>query len=207
MSSNKNINARWVVKLRIRKGLLAAARARYRVRKTKANHDAIIMRRRQVTLAEKVLNRHPVAAHSISSKGVALISEFEGLSLKPYQDSVGVWTIGYGHTEGVTAHSKPLASKSAAEGLLKRDLDKKYAPYIAALRLPLNQNQFDALVSFVYNVGAGGVSSTTGVGRALRAHDWHAAADHLLDWDKAGGHTLAGLTRRRRAERALFLTK
>lgn len=86
-----------------------------------------------------------------------------------------------------------------------REVDATYGAAVNALRLPLNQNQFDALVSFVYNVGPGGVAPSTQVGKHLRAHDWKAAADALLAWDKAGGHALPGLTRRRQAERALFL--
>lgn len=141
---------------------------------------------------------------TVSQVGVSLIKGFEGFSSKPYRDAVGVWTIGYGHTEGVSAASRPLTEPQAAD-LLKHDLDSKYAPFVNALQLPLTQNQFDALVSFVYNVGPGGISQNTGVGRALRAHDWGAAANKLLEWDKAGGQTLLGLKRRREAERALFL--
>lgn len=140
----------------------------------------------------------------VSNVGVTLIKGFEGFSSKPYQDSVGVWTIGYGHTEGVGPNS-PHLTESQAAALLKRDLDTKYAPFVSALRLPLTQNQFDALVSFVYNVGPGGIAQNTGVGRALREHNWLGAANKLLEWDKAGGQTLLGLKRRREAERALFL--
>jgi len=140
----------------------------------------------------------------VSPAGVRLVKSFEGFIGHPYRDAVGVWTIGYGHTEGVGPSSRPL-SEAQASRLLKQDLDKHYAPPVNALRLPLSQHQFDALVSFVYNVGPGGVASDTGVGRALRARDWRAAADHLLDWDKAGGRVLEGLRRRRVSERALFL--
>jgi lysozyme len=140
----------------------------------------------------------------IGPKGVALIKEFEGFVGHPYQDSVGVWTIGYGHTEGVNRHTKPI-TKAQATALLKKDLDKRYAPYVAALKLPLHQGMFDALVSFVYNLGPGAINSTTGVGRELRAHHWNKAADHMLEWDKAGGQVLEGLHRRRVAERHLFL--
>jgi lysozyme len=143
-------------------------------------------------------------ATQISLRGVNLIKSFEGFSGRPYQDSVGVWTIGYGHTEGVTANSAHLTEPQAS-ALLAKDLNKTYVPYVTALRLPLNQNQLDALTSFVYNVGPGGVASSTQVGRALRAHKWVTAADHLLDWDKAGGNVLPGLRRRRLAERRLFL--
>jgi GH24 family phage-related lysozyme (muramidase) len=142
----------------------------------------------------------------VSDAGVALIKEFEGFPFggRPYKDPVGVWTIGYGHTEGVGPGSRRLTEKQAS-ALLKKDLDRKYAPLVDAPHLPLNQHQFDALVSFVYNCGPGAISEQTRVGRLLRAHDWRAAADALLAWDKAGGHALPGLTRRRRAERAMFL--
>ena len=203
--SNTAIRRRWRTKLAIRRALLAAARARLRAHTTDANHDKVVDRLHQVAAAERVLARHPGDAASVSPAGVRLIAEFEGCFLRPYRDPVGIWTIGYGHIEGVTADTPPLRSKAAARALLQRDLDKKYAPYVTALGLPLNQNQYDALVSFVYNVGPGGIASTTHVGKALRQAHWREAADHLLDWDKAGGQTLPGLTRRRRAERALFL--
>lgn len=141
-----------------------------------------------------------------SEAGVALIKQFEGFPYngRPYQDMVKVWTIGYGHTEGVGPHSKPITIQQASE-LLRRDLDKKYAPAVSALQLPLGQHQFDALVSFIYNCGPGAISADTHVGRALRAKQWQAAADALLMWNKAGGKPVEGLTRRRKAERALFL--
>lgn len=140
----------------------------------------------------------------LTTAGARLIEGFEGFSSKPYRDAVGVWTIGYGSTKGVGSRT-PNVTRAQAEARLKREVDQEYGAAINALHLSLNQNQYDALVSFVYNVGPGGVASSTGVGRALRRHDWHAAANALLAWDKAGGHTLLGLTRRRQAERALFL--
>ena len=140
--------------------------------------------------------------------GIALIKEFEGFPFggRPYRDPVGVWTIGYGHTEGVGPHTPRVTERQASE-LLERDLRQKYEPHIE--RLPfakfLNQNQFDALVSFVYNLGPGAIAAGTGIGRALRAHEWHRAADEMLRWNIAGGQVFAGLTRRREAERKLFL--
>lgn len=139
----------------------------------------------------------------LSKAGANLIEEFEGFVPHPYRDAVGVWTIGYGSTKGVGPRS-PHVTRAQAEARLMREVDEEYGAAVNALRLPLTQPQFDALVSFVYNVGVGGVASTK-VGRALRRHDWASAADHLLAWDMAGGRRLPGLTRRRRAERALFL--
>jgi len=143
----------------------------------------------------------------ISPAGVSLIKEFEGFPNggRPYKDIVGVWTIGYGHTEGVGPNSRRL-TEAQASALLAQDLDSKYGPYVGALGVPLSQPQFDALVSFVYNVGPGGIAASTHVGQALRAKNWKAAADGLLAWDKAGGVSVPGLTRRRQAERALFLS-
>ena len=143
-----------------------------------------------------------------AAAGIALIKEFEGFPFggRPYRDPVGVWTIGYGHTEGVGPHSPRLTEHKASK-LLERDLDELYEPPVRALPTArfLNQNQFDALVSFVYNLGAGAIAPSTGIGAALRSQQWHRAADEMLRWDKAGGKVLAGLTRRRKAERALFL--
>lgn len=145
---------------------------------------------------------------NISRDGIALIKEFEGFPFggRPYRDSVGVWTIGYGHTAGVGPHSRRLTEREAAR-LLERDLGQTYERAVEALLIAdeLNENQFAALVSFVYNVGPGALSVNTGIGRALRSRQWQRAADELLRWDKAGGRALPGLTRRRRAERALFL--
>jgi lysozyme len=143
-----------------------------------------------------------------SGAGIALIKEFEGFPFggRPYRDAVGVWTTGYGHTAGVGPNSPRLTEREASR-LLQADLDHTYERAVEALPIAddLNQNQFDALVSFVYNLGAGAISPETGIGRALRARQWRRAADEMLRWDKAGGHVLAGLSRRRRAERALFL--
>lgn len=141
----------------------------------------------------------------LSLDGAHLLESFEGFRAEPYRDAVGVPTVGFGSTKGVTMQSKPI-TRAQAERRMMREVDATYGAAVNALGLPLNQNQFDALTSFVYNVGPGGVASSTGIGRALRDHDWQRAADELLEWDKAGGKALAGLTRRRIAERALFLT-
>ena len=141
---------------------------------------------------------------------IALIKEFEGFPFggRPYFGKLGgVWTIGYGHTEGVGPHSPRLTERQASE-LLERDLEKRYEGAVEALPTAhlLNQNQFDALVVFVYNVGGGALAADTGIGKALRARQWHRAADEMLRWDRAQGMAVvAGLTRRRRAERELFL--
>jgi lysozyme len=200
------ILSRWKQRKQIREGLLATARKRFASAKTKANLAAVKLRKKQVAQADAVIARHqPTNASAVSPVGVRLIADFEGCILHPYQDSVGVWTIGYGHTEGVGPSSKPLPSKTAAMDLLQSDLDRKYAPPVTRLGLPLNQNQFDALVSLSYNLGPGILDTSHTLGQALARRDFKGAADAILLYDKAGGQRLAGLTRRRQAERALFL--
>jgi lysozyme len=147
---------------------------------------------------------------NVSKVGVDLIKSFEGFVGHPYQDEVGVWTIGYGHTEGVGPRSKHITEKQASE-LLRKDLDKKYAPPVSRLGIKLNQNEFDALVSFVYNLGPGILERSHTIGVELRRPrkgdgSWKRnVANAMLLYDHAGSHVSPGLTRRRRAEHDLFL--
>lgn len=141
-------------------------------------------------------------------KGIALIKEFEGCRLGAYRDSVGVWTIGYGWTHPVDGKPVGLGmviSQETAERLLKNGLVSFERDVMKVVRVPLTQAQFDALVSFAYNLGSRSLSSST-LMRKLNAGDYAGAADEFLRWDKAGGKVLPGLTRRRAAERALFLS-
>jgi lysozyme len=143
-----------------------------------------------------------------SDRGAAVIQEFEGFSAKPYRDTNGVWTIGYGTQHGVTEKSKPITSVQAHE-ILRDECDERFGPVINRLKLPLTQCQFDALVCIAYNVGPGILDSDTTLGNLLRQREWIKAADAFLLYDKAewkGEMTrLGGLTRRRAAERKLFL--
>jgi len=137
-----------------------------------------------------------------SQRGLSLIKSFEGLRLQAYQDSVGVWTIGYGTTRGVKAGMK--IRKDQAERMLLNDV-ARFEPEVERLiTAPLNQDQWDALISFTYNLGAANLESST-LRRLLNAGDYAAAAEQFTRWNKAGGQVLAGLTRRRAAERDLFL--
>lgn len=158
---------------------------------------------------QRVHRDHQIAARrgkgGVSPRGVDLVAQFEGFRSHPYRDAVGVWTIGYGETKGVGPRTKPISQKAAKE-LLRKRLNRDFAPAVrAASKKPLTQNQLDGFTSFVYNVGTGGVAADTHVGRYLRAGNIGAAANSILDWDKAGGRVLAGLSRRRHAERALIL--
>ena len=143
-----------------------------------------------------------------SDKGIALLKEFEGCKLTAYQDSVGVWTIGYGWTQPVDG--KPIRAgmtikQETAERLLKTGLVSYESDVSRLVKVGLSQGQFDALVSFTYNLGARSLSTSTLL-RKLNAGDYAGAADEFLRWNKAGGKVLIGLTRRREAERTLFLS-
>lgn len=160
-------------------------------------HRLRIRRDRQIAKSRKVTG--------VSDRGIALIKEFEGFRSHAYKDPVGIWTIGYGETRGVRPGQ--VVSEKEASRQLRSRVNNDYFPTIRALPVfdSLKQNQVDALTSFVYNVGPGGVAPGTGVGRALRAKEFRLAADRLLDWNRGGGRELPGLTRRRKAERELFL--
>lgn len=137
-----------------------------------------------------------------SKRGLDLIKEYEGFRADAYLCPAGVWTIGYGTTKGVKKGDK--VTKEQAERMLADDVAAFEQSVISAVKVPLNQNQFDALVSLTYNLGAGNLRSSTLL-RMLNTGDYTGAAEQFLRWNKAGGKVLAGLTRRRESERALFL--
>jgi lysozyme len=139
-----------------------------------------------------------------SQKGTDLIKNFEGLQLKSYKDSVGVLTIGYGST-GQHVSPDMIITKEQAEQLLKKDLERFEKGVSDLVKVELNQSQFDALVSFSFNLGLGNLKSSTLL-KKLNASDYKGAADEILRWNRAGGKVLNGLTRRRIAERDLFLS-
>ena len=145
----------------------------------------------------------------ISNKCLDLVKEFEGCRLTAYRDEVGVWTIGYGITNadrsitGKSIHKGMKISKETAEKWLSKALTKKYLPLVLKYdkQYDFNQNEIDALVSFAYNIGS--IKQLTANGTRSRA----TIASKMLQYNKAGGRVYNGLTRRRKAERALFLTK
>ncbi|POA99413.1 muraminidase [Chromobacterium sinusclupearum] len=139
-----------------------------------------------------------------SSNGIQLIQQFEGLRLTAYQDSVGVWTIGYGHT-GPDVRAGLSISNSQATQLLSQDLQRFEQGVSNLVKAAINQNQFDALISFSYNLGLGNLQSSTLL-RLLNQGDYQGAAGQFPLWDKAGGKVLPGLQKRRLDEQALFLT-
>ena len=145
----------------------------------------------------------------ISEKGLAMIEKFEGCLLKASNKLDGVWTIGYGQTGryyGKRVRRGMTTTKAEAHAWLRDHSIKTYEDAVTqAVKVPLNQNQFDALVSFTYNVGVGALKQSTTL-RKLNAGDYAGAADALTMWTKCRRKVLAGLVRRRKEERALFLT-
>lgn len=137
-----------------------------------------------------------------SPRCVELVKRFEGFRAKPYLCPAGVATIGYGHTEGISL-SDPAISREAAAALLEKDLANFAAGVARMLAAPVTQNQFDALVSFAYNVGLGNLQRSTLL-KKVNAGDLAGAAREFAKWTKAEGVELPGLVRRRAAERALF---
>ena len=144
----------------------------------------------------------PTEPTYISPDCVTIIKHFEGCRLTAYRDPVGIWTIGYGQTEGV--HAGMTITQNEAETMLQKALDDKYVPGVQRLFGPLEQHQADALVSFAYNLGVGALQKST-LRKKILAGDLAGAADEFLKWHFAGGKSLAGLRRRRAAERARFL--
>lgn len=140
----------------------------------------------------------------ISQEGIALIKKFEGCELTAYQCSAGVWTIGYGHTKGIEEGME--ITQQEAEDMLVEELHE-YENYINDnVTAPLSQNQFDAMVSWVYNLGPANLKASTLL-KVLNAGDYDGVPAQIKRWNKAGGVTLDGLIRRREAESLLFQNK
>ena len=146
-----------------------------------------------------------------SEKGIKNIKDFEGCSLTAYPDpgtGGAPWTIGYGWTHPVDGKPVKPGMKidmKTADRLLRTGLVSFENDVLKVVKVKLTQGQFDALVSFAYNVGSRALSTSTLL-KTLNDGDVQGAADEFLRWNKAGGKVLNGLTRRREAERALFLS-
>lgn len=143
----------------------------------------------------------------VSPSGVDLICNFEGLELKAYDDGVGVWTIGYGTTKypnGIRVKKGDTCTLEQAKAYMQNDLKAFEQTVNSAIKVPLNQNQFDALVSLAYNIGSTAFKNSTLVKR-LNEGNYNAAANQFNVWVNAGGKRMQGLVNRRAAERTLFL--
>lgn len=139
---------------------------------------------------------------SYSDRGLELTKSFEGLRLEAYQDCAGHWTIGYGHA-GPTVSRGQSITEAEAEVLLRADLAEAVACVNHAMRLPISQCQFDAMVDFCYNAGRGNFVQSTLL-RKVNSGDFRGAAAQFALWVHAGGEVAPGLLRRRNAEAALF---
>lgn len=146
----------------------------------------------------------------LSQKGLELIKSFEGLSLKPYVCAGGINTIGYGNTyytngKKVTLQDKPI-TKEQAEELIKHSLSTYEKAVDSFCRDDISQSQFDALVSFAYNLGTGALQKSTLIKKVNANPKDVTIANEFLKWNKANGRVLAGLTRRRQAEANLYFS-
>ena len=142
----------------------------------------------------------------ISEEGLEIIKHFEGCELEAYKCAAGVWTIGYGHTKDV--QEGDTWSQEKAEHMLSKELEDEYEHYINSLvTVPMNQCQFDALCSWVYNLGPANLKSSTLL-KKLNAGDYEDIPNQIKRWNKATVNgerkVLPGLTRRREAEALMF---
>lgn len=149
---------------------------------------------------------------NISNKGLELIKKFEGFYPNPYKDPVGIPTIGYGFTYYLPNRNKvnlsdaPISRQEADKMLL--EILKGYENDVKRLvKTKLNQNQFDALVSFTFNLGATNLSKSTLLKKVNIDPNDKSISDEFPKWNKAGGSPLKGLTRRRLAESELYFSK
>ncbi len=138
---------------------------------------------------------------NISKEGIDLIKHFEGCRLEAYEDAVGVPTIAYGRIKDVKMGDS--CTQAQAEAWLDEELHE-YEGYINdAVTVTLTQNQFDSLVSWVYNLGPSNLKSSTML-KVLNKEQYADVPEQIQRWNKAGGKVLKGLTKRRNAEALLF---
>ena len=145
---------------------------------------------------------------SVSNKGVDLICEFEGKRLAAYDDGVGVWTIGFGtikYPNGVRVKKGDTCTLEQAKEYMRHDLIEFEHTVNSSVKVPLNQNQFDALVSLAYNIGSNAFKSSTLV-KKVNTGDYRGASDQFNVWINAGGKRMQGLVNRRDKEKLLFLS-
>lgn len=135
----------------------------------------------------------------INEKGLNLIKNFEGCRLTAYKCPAGILTIGYGHT-GSDVKAGMTITKEKANELLRKDLERFEKSVSATVKLPLNENQFSALVSFTYNCGVGNLRTL------IKNRNIKQIGDSILKYNKAGGKILSGLVKRRSAEHNLFFS-
>lgn len=144
----------------------------------------------------------------INEQGLMLIKIFEGCRLKAYRDAVGIMTIGYGWTHrinGEAIREGMIITQQKAEELLSEGIKPFEQAVSKWVNVPLNQNQFNALVSFTYNLGESQLANSSLL-KILNQGNYQAAAEQFPLWCKAGGRILPGLVKRRAAEKEIFLS-
>lgn len=161
----------------------------------------------QVDKINALIDDIQVKSMKVDNAGIDLIGQFEGLRLNAYDDGVGVWTIGWGTTvypNGVKVKKGDKITLEQAKQYKAHDLAKFEKAVNDAIKVPLNQNQFNALVSLAYNIGVSAFANSTLVKR-LNEGNYKSATDQFLVWVNAGGKRMQGLVNRRNRERELFL--
>lgn len=161
----------------------------------------------QVDKINALIDEIQIKGMKVDAAGIDLIGQFEGLHLNAYDDGVGVWTIGWGTTvypNGVKVKKGDKITLEQAKQYKAYDLARFEKAVNDAVKVPLNQNQFNSMVSLSYNIGESAFTSSTLV-RRLNEGNYKAAADQFLVWVNAGGKRMQGLVNRRNKERELFL--
>lgn len=139
---------------------------------------------------------------NISNNGMQFICRWEGVRYEAYQDTGGVWTLGYGHTRGVRSGQR--CSEEDAQAFLRSDLQSVETALAQKVTVPISQGQYDALASFVFNIGTSAFSQSTLLNK-LQQRDYAGAAGEFPRWCHDNGRVINGLLARREAEQAMFL--
>lgn len=144
-----------------------------------------------------------------TSQAENLIIQFEGKKLKPYKDIGGMWTVGYGSTfnydENRPVNETDIINEETALKWLKIVIAKKQAEIKKLVKVPINQNQLDSLTSLAYNIGSGAFKNSTLLKLLNSGSNKSLVADQFLLWNKVNKKPIAGLTKRRKLEKELFL--
>jgi len=154
-----------------------------------------------LSIIEKLLQKKRNKDMKISQEGLSLIKKFEGCELEAYKCAAGVWTIGYGSTKGVKEGD--TLTKEETDNLLLHEMDEYEGYVLEAVEMPLSQHQFDAIVSWTFNLGPSNLKASTML-KVLNKGNYEDVPAQIKRWNKAGGKVLEGLIRRREAEALLF---
>ena len=152
-------------------------------------------------IIEKLLQKKRNKDMKISQEGLSLIKKFEGCELEAYKCAAGVWTIGYGSTKGVKEGD--TLTEEETDNLLLHEMDEYEGYVLEAVEMPLSQHQFDAIVSWTFNLGPSNLKASTML-KVLNKGNYEDVPAQIKRWNKAGGKVLEGLIRRREAEALLF---